>query len=67
MFTMKSARVNAGLSVKEVASNLGLTEDTIYNYESGKSSPNIITAIAMAKLYGRTVEEIDFSTPKGSE
>lgn len=67
MFTMKSARVNAGLSVREVATELGLTEDTIYNYESGKSSPNIITAIAMAKLYGRTVEEIDFSTPKSSE
>ncbi len=67
MFSIKAARVNAGLSAKEVATHLGITEDTLYNYERGKSSPNIITALAMAKLYGRTVEEIDFSMSESSE
>lgn len=66
-FTPRAARINAKLSVKEAASELNINEDTLYRYENGKTSPNIGTAIKMAKLYGVTVNEIDFAVDEGSE
>lgn len=66
MFTVKAARVNAGLSVKEAAEKLGITEDTLYRYENGSSSPKIGVAIKMAEVYGRSIDEIDFSVQEGS-
>lgn len=64
--TLKAARVNAGLSVKEAATAVGVTEDTMYRYESGKSSPKISTAVKLAELYGVSIDAIDFSVPEGS-
>ena len=58
--TLKAARVNRGLSVKEVADSVGVTEDTIYRYESGKSSPKISVVVKMVELYGVTISDIDF-------
>ena len=58
--TLKAARVNRGLSVKEVADSVGVTEDTIYRYESGKSSPKISVVVKMVDLYGVTISDIDF-------
>lgn len=67
MFTLKAARINVGLSVREAAEKLGITEDTLYRYEKGLSSPKIGAALKMAELYGRTIDEIDFSVPTSSE
>ena len=58
--TLKAARVNRGLSVKEVADSVGVTEDTIYRYESGKSYPKISVVVKMVELYGVTISDIDF-------
>lgn len=65
--TLKAARVNAGLSVKAAAEAVGVTEDTMYRYESGKSSPKIGTAVKLAGLYGVSIDKIDFAVPDGSE
>jgi DNA-binding XRE family transcriptional regulator len=65
--TLKAARVNAGISVKAAAEAVGVTEDTMYRYESGKSSPKIGTAVKLAGLYGVSIELIDFSVQEGSE
>lgn len=65
--TLKAARVNAGLSVKAAAEAVGVTEDTMYRYESGKSSPKIGTAVKLAELYGVSIDMIDFAVPDGSE
>lgn len=65
--TLRAARVNVGLSVKEVAEAAGITEDTLYRYETGKSSPKIATAIKLAELYGKSIDGIDFSVGTGSE
>lgn len=62
--TLKAARVNAGVSVKDAAVAVGVTEDTMYRYEAGKSSPKIGTAVKLAALYGVSVDAIDFD---GSE
>lgn len=65
--TLKAARVNAGLSVKDAAEAVGVTEDTMYRYESGKSSPKIGTAVKLAGLYGVSIDMIDFAMPDSSE
>lgn len=39
--TMAAARVNAGLTQKELAAICGVSETTIINWERGKSVPKI--------------------------
>ena len=59
-FSLKAARVNAGLTQDEVAKALGKSKNTIVNYEKGRSSPDIETGKALAKLYGMSVDDIIF-------
>ena len=59
-FSLKAARVNAGLTQDEVAKALGKSKNTIVNYEKGRSSPDIEIGKAIAKLYGMSVDDIIF-------
>lgn len=45
--TLKACRTNVGATAREVAEYLGVTEDTIYNWECGKYCPK---ATHMQKL-----------------
>jgi DNA-binding XRE family transcriptional regulator len=45
--TLKACRTNVKATAKEVAEYVGVTEDTIYNWESGKYLPK---ATSMQKL-----------------
>ena len=65
--TLRAARVNAGLSVKEAAAAANISEDTLYRYEAGKVSPKIGTAIALANLYGKSVDSIDFGSSEKAD
>ena len=38
--TLKACRVIADIKAKEMAEALGVTVDTIYNWEKGRSAPN---------------------------
>lgn len=58
--TLKAARVNAGLTQEEVAKKLKKSKNTIVNYESGKSTPDIETGKALASLYGCSVDDLIF-------
>lgn len=58
--SLKSARVRAKLSVKQVAEALGIYEDTLYKYEKYITFPRIDTAYKMAALYGCSIDDIDF-------
>ena len=58
--TLKAARVNAGKTQDEAAKAVKKTKNTIQNYESGKSVPDIETGKALAKLYGMSVDDIIF-------
>lgn len=59
-FTLKAARVNANITQEEAASAVGKTRNTIQNYESGRSIPDIETAKKLAAIYGLTVDDIIF-------
>lgn len=58
--TLKAARINAGLSQKEAASKLGVTEDTLSNYERGKSYPNVILLKEIERVYGVSYNNLIF-------
>ena len=49
--SMKAARVNAGLSQKEAALKIGVTKDTLGNWERGKSFPSTKYIPLIEKTY----------------
>ena len=50
--TLKAARVNAGLSQKEAAKALGISNKTLCNWETGKNAPNQRYIESICILYG---------------
>ncbi len=51
-----SERKRAGLSRKEVGEKIHRSEDVIGKWERGQSSPLLPDAIALAKLYGCSID-----------
>lgn len=49
--TIKAARVNAGLTQRQAAKQLGINPDTLSRYESGHSIPRVDMLEKMSKLY----------------
>ena len=58
--SMKAARVNAEMTLEEAAKALGITKNTLINYESGKVSPRVDMAQQIAKLYDMPFDGINF-------
>lgn len=56
--TMKAARINAGLTVKEAAAGLGVTPQTICNWEASRTIPGYDKAQAMSELYKFPLDNI---------
>lgn len=61
MLHLKAARVNAGFTQGKAANMLGISRNTLANYEAYKTIPDINTAKRIAKLYGMSVNDIIFS------
>jgi len=55
--TLKACRVNINASVKEVAKAVGVTEDTVYNWESGKYSPRAKQIIKLICSISKDIEK----------
>lgn len=58
--TLKAARVNAGLSQTEAANRLGISRNTLLNYEKYKTIPDIEMSKKIAALYNWSVNDIIF-------
>ena len=50
--TLKSARVNKGYTQEEAAKLIGITKDTLSNYERGKSFPDVPIIKRIEDVYG---------------
>ena len=50
--SMAAARKNAELSQKELAEKCGVSESTVINWETGKTSPHIKRLPLLEKAYG---------------
>lgn len=57
---LKAARVNANLTQQQVAEILGVSKQTIVNYELYRTIPDIEMSKKLAKLYNLSVDDIIF-------
>ena len=64
--SLKAARINAELSrpavLKKLEAEKGvkISVNTLASYENKKTQPDIITASALASIYGMSVDDIIF-------
>lgn len=58
--TLKAIRINKGLSQEEAARSIGVSEDTLSNYERGKTYPDIPILKKIEEVYGIDYEKINF-------
>jgi DNA-binding XRE family transcriptional regulator len=63
--TLKACRVNVNASAGEMAKAVGVSEDTIYNWEKGKYAPtykNMLKIIEFfeSKNFSITINDINF-------
>lgn len=55
---VKELRMAAGLSQRELAEALSVSRQTVNSIETGRYDPSLPLAIAIARHFARTVEEI---------
>lgn len=60
MYTLKTARERAGFTQAEAAKALGISTDTLGNYERGKSYPDIPVLKKIESLYSVPYDQIIF-------
>ena len=58
--TLKAARVNKGLTQKEAAKKLGVSESTLICYEKGRRFPDVSQLKAIEDLYGVSYNDLIF-------
>lgn len=58
--TLKAARINLNLKQEDAAKMLGITQDTLSNWENGKTFPNVPQIKRIEELYGIPYSEIIF-------
>ena len=56
--TLKAYRVNCMMTQEFVAESLGVSRQAVSKWENGTSDPSTTNLLALAKLYGVSVEEI---------
>ncbi len=65
--TLKAARINAGFTTQqEAADKIGVSKDTISNWECGKSFPDVPNIEKIEKLYGVIYADIIFLPKKNA-
>ena len=56
--TVRELRAESGLSQAELAQAVKVSRQTINSIETGRYVPSLPLALALARYFGRTVEEI---------
>jgi len=55
---IKQARIDADLSQEAVAEKIGVSRQTLSNWETGKSYPDIVSVIALSDAYGLSLDSL---------
>lgn len=58
--TLKSARVNKGLTQAKAAELIGIKVDTLGNYERGKTFPDVPIIKKIEEVYGVSYSDLIF-------
>lgn len=56
--SLESLRKDAGMTQEELADQLKVSRQTISSLESGRYNPSILLAFRIARLFGRSIEEV---------
>lgn len=64
--TLKAARVNAGIKQGDAAKLLGITPQTLYNYETENTYPDSNIILKMVTLYSVKYDNIIFLNSKSN-
>lgn len=59
-YSLRAIRINKGLSREEAAKSIGISEDTLSNYERGKTYPDIPILKKIEECYEVNYNDIDF-------
>jgi transcriptional regulator with XRE-family HTH domain len=65
-FTLAAARKNAGLTQKQVAEELKISNTTVVKWENGSSFPKPDQIMPICKLYNMNYDDIIFFAPKNA-
>lgn len=58
--TLKAARANANMNRVEAAKKLGVSVDTLFNWENGRTFPNVPQIKRIEDVYGVEYRDIIF-------
>lgn len=58
--TLAAARINAGMTQREAAERLNVTQKTLCKWEKARTFPNALQIDAICDLYGVSYEQIIF-------
>lgn len=64
--TLKAARMNVALTQKQAAQMLGVTVDTVGNWERGRSFPDALQIKRIEELYRVRYDELIFFTEENA-
>ena len=59
--TLKAARVNAGLTLKQAEEKSGFNRNSICEWERGKREPKLSKVRKLSEVYGTDPSQIDLS------
>lgn len=59
--TLKAARINAGLTQYQAAKAIGVSRESIQNYEEGRCKPKYDTYLKMLEVYQVPQELLSFT------
>ena len=59
--SLEAARVNAQMTQDEAANKIGVTKQTLLNWEKGRSAPTIKQSRIIESVYGIPLENIFFA------
>lgn len=59
--SLTAARINAGFNQRDAADKLGITIQTLSNYENYRRGIRVDLAMKMCNLYGLTIDDVYFS------
>ena len=60
MYTLRTARDRLGLTQKEAAKKLGISDDFLSNYERGKTYPNVPMLKKIEEVYQVEYDQLLF-------
>ncbi len=59
-FTLRALRINLGLTLEEASTRIGVSKDTLSNYERGKSYPDVPIIKVIENEYQVSYDKINF-------